>query len=265
MTNALLQSDMQKYLLRAISCLCLLHTGLIAEECSPTVLAKRDTFYVPAGGSLSLSCVVQHCGDTWKGGWMWRNSTDESMKVTKENVWQTNVTVSANQIQLNLNFLSVNQSDEGFYGCRVKWDEGDTAMGHLVYVNVTAAVLSQRSVLLRVVVCASALLCLPIILGLARCLSSKVNPQPLPRTLSTHPAEYRGLPHPAPQPPSRCPVPQKRTMVPQKRSTSSHKAPTESQQKAEVVYADISQEALRQQGATREPDQSTVYSALRFS
>lgn len=33
----------------------------------------------------------------------------------------------------------------------------------------------------------------------------------------------------------------------------------------QVVYADISQHALRQQGATREPDQSTVYSSVKFS
>lgn len=33
----------------------------------------------------------------------------------------------------------------------------------------------------------------------------------------------------------------------------------------QVVYADISQGALRQQAAPREPAQSTVYSSLRFS
>ena len=74
------------------------------------------------------------------------------------------------------------------------------------------AVPSQRSVLHRLLVCAGAFLCLPIILGLARCLSSEVKPQPLPRTLSTHAAVH----HPAPQPPPRCPVPQKRSAPPRK-------------------------------------------------
>lgn len=243
------------YLLGAICCLCLLYTGLSAEECSQAVLAERETLYVPAGGSLSLSCVVQHCGGAWTGNWMRRNSTDEKL-IARHHL--TNVMLSANQTQLILNFLSVNQLDEGSYGCIVKWDQGDTEQGHLKYVNVTAAVPSQRSVLHRVLVCASASLCLPIILALARCLSSAVKPQPLPRTLSTHAAVYRDQPHPAPQPPPRCPVPQKR-------STSSHKAAPKSQPKSEVVYADISQDAMRQQAATREPNQSTVYSSLRFS
>ncbi|KAF3847921.1 hypothetical protein F7725_020949 [Dissostichus mawsoni] len=35
-------------------------------------------------------------------------------------------------------------------------------------------------------------------------------------------------------------------------------------QETEVVYADISPDALRQQGVTKKPDQSTVYSSLRF-
>lgn len=85
------------------------------------------------------------------------------------------------------------------------------------YLCPPPAVPSQRSVLHRVLVCAGAFLCLPIILGLARCLSSEVKPQPLPRTLvSTHSAVYRDQPQPAPQPPPRRPVPQKR-------STPSHK------------------------------------------
>lgn len=50
----------------------------------------------------------------------------------------TNVTLSANQTRLILNFLSVNQSDEGSYGCSVKWAEGGTAQGNMKYVNVTA-------------------------------------------------------------------------------------------------------------------------------
>ncbi|XP_034404931.1 uncharacterized protein si:dkey-52l18.4 [Cyclopterus lumpus] len=240
-------------LLRAICCLCLLHTGLRAEECTQGVLAERETLHVPAGRSLSLSCVVQHCGDAWTGNWMRRNSTEEKSIAGHR---LTNVTLSANQTQLTLNFLSVSKLDEGPYGCRVKWAQGDTDQGHLKYVNVTAAVSSQRSALHRVLVCAGASLCVPIILVMARCLSSEVKPQPFPRTLSTYSAVCR--PQPAPQPPPRCPIPQKRT-------TPSHKAVPKSVQKTEVVYADISQDALGQQGATRPPEQSIVYSSLRFS
>ncbi|XP_073344786.1 uncharacterized protein [Pagrus major] len=247
---------MTNYLLSAISCLCLLLTCVQAEECSQTVLAARDTFEVPAGGSLSLSCVVQHCGKNWTGHWVWTNSTDDRSNAVKESARHrlTSVELSANKTRQILNLLSVDQSDEGSYGCSVKWSQGQTAQGHLTYVNITAAVPSQRSVLHRVLVCASAFLCLPIILGLARCLSSEVKPQPLPRTLSTDAAVYQ----PAPQPPPRCPVPQKRSAPPRK-------ARSKNQEKTEVVYADISQGAPRQEGAIREPAQSTVYSDLRFS
>ncbi|XP_068441967.1 uncharacterized protein si:dkey-52l18.4 [Clinocottus analis] len=242
-------------LLSAICWLCLLHTGLRAEECSQGVLAKRETLYVPAGRSLTLTCVVQHCGGAWTGSWLRRNLTEETLIAT---CCLTNVTLSANRTQLILNFPSVSDSDEGPYGCRVKWAQGDTEQGHLKYVNVTAAVPSQRSALHRVLVCAGASLCLPVILGLARCLSSEVRPRPLPRTLSMCSAVCRDRPQPAPQPPPRCPIAQQP-------SVSSHKAVPKSVQKTEVVYADISQDALVQQGATRPPHQSIVYSSLRFS
>lgn len=228
-----------------------LSSGLHAEECQQSLLARRETFSVAAGGSLSLSCVVQHCGKAWTGKWMWRNSTDDTSRTIKDSVNRTVKKLSDNQTQLNLNLQRVNQLDEGFYGCMVTWDQGDTEQGHFTYVNVTAgmwdhiywpnvcqctlagvcrlialllyiflcplpAVPTPRSVLHRVLVCACAFLCLPIILGLARCLSSEVKPQPLPRTLSAHTAEYRDPPRPAPQPPPRCPVPQK-SRAPQKR------------------------------------------------
>lgn len=262
MVNTLSQSDMSNFLLGAISCLWLLHFGACDEECTQSVVATRDTFYVPAGGSLSLSCVVRHCRDKWKGNWMWSNSS-HNLILVKESVKHhfTQVTLSASDTQMTLNLVNVNQSDEGFYGYKAVWGESDIDQGHLSYVNITAAVPTRRRVLHRILVCASAFLCLPIILGLARCLSSEVKPQTLPRTLSTHVAVYKDQPHPAPQPLPRCPVPKKRGI-------SSHKGPPKSQktsEKAEVVYADISQSSLRQQGATREPPQSTVYSSVRFS
>lgn len=255
----MLQSDMSNYLLSAIGCLCLLHTGVCAEECGQAVLAARDTFYVPAGGSLSLSCVVQHCGKQWTGNWMWRNATDEKLRVVEESVRHrlSKEMLSAEETRLILNFQSVDQSDEGVYGCKVVWGEGYIDQGHLMHVNITA-VPPERSVLHRVLVCVGASLCLPIILGLARCLNSRVKPQPYSTMLPTHVAVYSDQPHPAPQPPPRRPVPQKR-------SASSYKAAPKSEQKTEVVYADISQGALKQQGAAREPALPTVYSSLRFS
>ncbi|KAK5868443.1 hypothetical protein PBY51_009457 [Eleginops maclovinus] len=240
---------MRFHLLSAISCLCLLHAG--AEECTQSVLADRSTMYVAEGDSLSLSCVVQHCGGSWTGDWMRRNSTEE--KLVRHRV--TKVNLSVNQTQLILNFLNVQKSDEGSYGCSVTWAQDVTEKGHFKYVNVTAAVPSKRSVLHRILVCSAAALSLPVILGLAHCLSSEVKPQPLPRTRSSSSAVNRAKPHPAPLLPP----------TPKQRSTSSHKAIPMVRQKSEVVYADISQDLLRQQVVTRKPEQSTVYSPLRFS
>ncbi|KAM6987726.1 uncharacterized protein LKV04_010538 [Tautogolabrus adspersus] len=258
MTN----TQLHYYLLSTISCLFFLQSGL-CEECSKAVLARRLTVHVTAGGSLSLSCVVKHCGDTWKGDWMWRNSTEEkTVYVIKESVRHglSSVMLSADETRLTLYILRVNQSDEGSYGCKVKWDEGETDQGHWTYVKITAALPLQRSVSHRVFVCAGASFCLPIILGLARFMSSQVKPQPLP----THDAVYRNQPHPTPHPPTRCLPTLKHKPVKQKCSSSSQRAPPKPQKNTEVVYADISQEALSQQGATREPAQSTVYSSLKF-
>uniref|UniRef100_UPI0037E71CD2 uncharacterized protein isoform X2 n=1 Tax=Semicossyphus pulcher TaxID=241346 RepID=UPI0037E71CD2 len=265
MKNTKSLSDMHYYLLSVV---CLLHSGLCAEECKQAVLARRETFHVLSGGSLSLSCVVKHCGHTWMGDWMWRNSTQEKAAVNaiKEGVRHrlSNMTLSANETRLILYISSVKQSDGGSYGCCVKWVQGETDQGHWTYVNVTAAVPSQRSVLHRIFVCAGASLCLPIILGLANFMSSEVKPQPLPRTLSTHAAVSRNPTHSTPRPPPRCSQIQKGNPVPQKCGSSSQRAPPKPQWKTEVVYADISQDVPRQQGATREPAQSTVYSSLKF-
>ncbi|XP_028275846.1 uncharacterized protein LOC114445089 [Parambassis ranga] len=248
---------MYNYLLSAMTCFGIIYTGLCLEQCHKGVFARRDTFYVPVGGSLSLSCVVQHCGDTWTGTWVWTNSS-ESPNAVKETVrWRMiNVTVSGNETKLVLKIEGVQKLDEGAFRCSATWGEGFTDMGHWMYINVTAAVPLQRQVLHRVLVCAGACLCLPIILGLARCLSSKAKPQPLPRKHIPCTASYRNPPQSAPQPPPR---------RPQKRNTSSHKAPLRPQQNTEVVYADISQAALRGEGATRQPAPSTVYSSVKFS
>ncbi|XP_030007927.1 uncharacterized protein LOC115431590 [Sphaeramia orbicularis] len=257
---------MYVYLLRAISCLCILSIGIGAEECSQAVLNRRESFYVPVGGSLSLSCVVQHCGDPWNGTWIWRNSTVDKFSIVESTAHHhlTSLHLSDNQTRLVLSFPSVSQLDEGSYGCNVKWHEGESDQGHLQYVNITAALSSHRPMLHRVLVCVAASLCFPIILGLAHCLSSEVKSQPHPRIqniLVTEPVvvhrdrQYLMAPHPPP----RRPVPQKHS------SASSKRAPLKRQQRPEVVYADLSQDALRQQAATREPPQSTVYTSVRFT
>lgn len=76
---------------------------------------------------------------------------------------------------------------------------------------------TPRTWLHRVLVCAGALLCLPLVLCLAYCLSSRDRqPQPHPRTQTTHVAEYRDQPRATPKP-----LPRRK--VPQKSSTSSQK------------------------------------------
>lgn len=248
--------DMHDYLLGAISCLCILFTGLHAEECSQGVLAKRNTLYVLEGDSQTLSCVILHCGHNWTGDWMWKNSTDETFSVVEasDRHHLMKEEVSANETRLVLKLVKVSPLDEGSYKCKLVWGQGNVDMGHLTDVNVTAA--TPRNWLHRVLVCAGASVCFPLVLVLAYCLSSRERqPQPRPRTKFTHVAVYRDQPHPTPQPPPR-------RKVPQKSSTSSKKARPKPQQKTEVVYADISKEALRQVAAPREPAESTVYSSV---
>ncbi|KAM9853450.1 uncharacterized protein ACBR49_004265 isoform 1-T1 [Aulostomus maculatus] len=233
--------------------------GCWAEECSQGVLAKRETFNASAGGSLSLSCVVQHCGGDWTSNWIWKNSSNDQLRVVSNSGRHhiTSETLSANQTRKLLTIQRLRKTDDGYYGCRVLWGQGQSDQGHLMFVNVTAGVLSQRSVLHRVMVCASACLCLLIFLGLARCLSSGTKSHPPPRAQFTHAAaEYSE--QLVPNPPPRCPIPHKH-------ATSSNRVPYKSQQKTEVVYADISQNALSQQAVTSEPAQSTIYSSVRFS
>lgn len=117
-------------------------SGVRAEDCSKAVLAKRQTYNVPVGGSLSLSCVVQHCGDTWSGSWIWKNSTDDTFRTVEATVGRhlTSVELSPNEIQLGLDLANVTKLDEGSYGCSVQWSQGAVDKGHLTDVNVTAGV-----------------------------------------------------------------------------------------------------------------------------
>uniref|UniRef100_A0A3Q2D218 Ig-like domain-containing protein n=1 Tax=Cyprinodon variegatus TaxID=28743 RepID=A0A3Q2D218_CYPVA len=248
---------MFEFLLRAIVCLCFLQGG-VCSACDRKLIGERGTFFVPAGSSLSLSCVVQHCGNSWDSSWTWLNATGATSTVEKSaRHFFTDVPLNTNKTKVSLKIASVIQADEGSYACKVKWrDDEDT--GHWMQVNVTKGVESQRKAWHRVMVCAGAFLCLPVILGLARCLSSEVKPQAHPRKKVLYEAVNKDRSHQPPQPLPRRPVPKKRNTPPQK-------APSGSQQKSELLYADISQDALRIQKAGREPLQPTIYSSVRFS
>ncbi|KAK2850990.1 hypothetical protein Q5P01_007266 [Channa striata] len=228
---------MHDRLLTVLSCLCIVLGGLSADECSPAVLARRNKVYVPQGGSLSLKCVVRHCGDPWTGNWVFlSNARRYELKENSDRYHLANMTLSADETMLILIFLRVNKSDEGFYGCRVTWSEGLMDQGHWTVVNITAAVPTGRNLLHRFLVCASAFLCLTVVLGLAcrQCLriTQKI------RTASTQTHDRRGQPYLALAPLPRRPVPKKR-------STSPFKAPPQSERRPEP--------------------ESTVYSSVRFS
>ncbi|KAJ0063909.1 hypothetical protein NL108_013630 [Boleophthalmus pectinirostris] len=255
-------------LLYANICLCMLFLGAAAENCFTAVLNRRATLNVVTGESLSLSCVVQHCGEKFKGKWIWKNSTDEPFRSLQSNEYLSlkNEDLSANQTRLSLHLLTVKESNEGFYGCSVEWDSQEMEQGHLMFVNVTVAVPSDRTVLHGILICICTFICVIIIVGLVFRQRSKVVPfcrkfAPLtsPRPTPQHSVEYQApLQQSTPQPPPRRHAPQKDRVI-------SKKAP-QPPQKTEVVYADISQDALlRQQQRVNDSQQSTVYSSVRFT
>lgn len=260
---------MYRYLLSAISSLCILSLGADAEDCK-SVRNRRQTYNAVFGESLSLSCIVQHCGDTYTWKWIWKNSTDDTFDSVPKNIRHTLTSeeLSANKTQLFLDIEKVSDLDEGCYGCRVEWSSLEVEQGHLMCVNVTAAVSTDRKVLHRILVCFAVVLCLTVILGLVFCLRSKVRPRsrhrkftPVtsPQSMPRPSAEYQTPLHQStPQPPPR-------RNAPEKHSASFKKAPQRPKQ-TEVVYADISQDALRQQQRVKLSEQpSTVYSSLRFA
>lgn len=260
------------YLLSAISAVCILPLiGADVEDCIKAVLNKRETYSVASGESLSLSCIVQHCGDLYTWKWIWKNSTgDIFVSVSKTNSHSlTNETLSANKTRLLLGLERVSELDEGFYGCRVVWSSEEIDQGHLMHVNVTAAASTDRKVLHGILGCFGVALCLTVALSLAFCLRSKVGLQSLhrkfmpvtsPHLMPCPSAEYQAPLHQStPQPPPR-------QKAPKMYSTPAKKARHQPKQKTEVVYADISQDALRQQQRVKQSEQpSTVYSSLRFA
>uniref|UniRef100_A0A8C7ZZ13 Ig-like domain-containing protein n=1 Tax=Oryzias sinensis TaxID=183150 RepID=A0A8C7ZZ13_9TELE len=274
---------MSSLFLSAVSCACVFYLGVSAEACTPAVLAKRGSIFVSEGHTLSLSCVVQHCEVTWTGKWKWEKSMDSNSSIVTENQRHSLMvkTPTASEIQLLLEVRRVKAADMGAYRCSVEWGDGSTELGHWTYVNITrgkqcntekkgtnssrifsiyflssfSAVPTQRKDLHRYCVLAGASLCLPVILGLARGLSSKVKPQPQHRMPVIYAAVTKNRPHEAPQPPAR-------HSLPQKCSSPAFQDP-KSEQKTELVYADICQDAKGSQRGVRGPTESTVYSSLR--
>lgn len=254
---------MYGYILITLSWICL-HCGR-AEECSKMVLAERQSFHVAVGGSLGLSCVVQHCGEGgWTVAWSWKPTSEPPQTLNPAPRQQlSHVTLSANQTRVVLAIRPVDRSDEGLYGCRVTWSPGCSDQGHMSYVNITSASPTVRSAVHRVLVCVGASLCFPVAVGLARCFGSEVKPRPLPRTLSIN---YRRRPGAVSiSAPCQAPRPLPRSPVPQTDIPSTCKASLEPTPNKEPMYAALSQEVLTKQRAAREPAKATVYSSLKFS
>ncbi|KAK6295759.1 hypothetical protein J4Q44_G00334720 [Coregonus suidteri] len=240
------KKDMYNCLFLSITCLCIL-PGYDAEECVTSVFAKKRNVNVPKGGTLSLSCVVQHCGDDgWTGGWGLSTEGQFLLFSPTPRHHLSNVTLTTNRTRLLMDILNVNQSDYGMYHCQITWVEGYTSVGHMTYVNITAAIppTSVRKVYFRVVVYVSTCLVitLVLVLGLACHIRSKVPSQPPPI--------------PPPKPP------------PRSRSVRKDKPPTpKPNPKIELVYAALSKDCLEQQNPNpqREAAQPTVYSSLRLT
>ncbi|XP_021437770.2 uncharacterized protein LOC110503656 isoform X2 [Oncorhynchus mykiss] len=148
------KKEMYNCLFLSWTCLCFL-PGYDSEECVTSVLAKRGSVDVPKGGTLSLSCDVQHCGnDGWTGGWGLSTEGQFLLFSHTPRHHLSKVTLTTNSTRLLMDILNVNQSDHGMYQCQITWVEGYTSVGHMTYVNITAAIppTSVRKVYSRVVV-----------------------------------------------------------------------------------------------------------------
>ncbi|XP_066551456.1 uncharacterized protein LOC136717829 isoform X1 [Amia ocellicauda] len=111
-----------------------------SDPCALQVLGRRNYLKVPEGGSVSLSCRVAHCGEgRWTGGWGRNDLGDFSPLNLTDTVQLTEVPTAANETELRLTFLRLNQSDSGGYQCRVKGTgTGTFTLGHLTNLTVTA-------------------------------------------------------------------------------------------------------------------------------
>ncbi|KAG1929928.1 si:dkey-52l18.4 [Pimephales promelas] len=148
------------------------------------VRASRAHKFVPEGSSLKLSCEVQ-CGVlSWTGGWVFQEmqSTGFTRLTPSERIKLSNYSSTANSTHLLVHIHNINQSDAGSYKCEITWTQRDlTSNGHVTYVNVTAAASvdsSGRNLSHRILLCLSASMCFPLVLGLVWCLTRDHPPPP---------------------------------------------------------------------------------------
>ncbi|XP_051963701.1 uncharacterized protein si:dkey-52l18.4 isoform X1 [Xyrauchen texanus] len=205
------------------------------ERCL-SVRASRGSKFVPEGGSLQMSCEVEHCGVlSWTGGWTFQDmqrSTEWTFLTPSLRIQLSNYTLTTNSTNLLVNIQNINQSDAGAYKCLISWPQHITSSGHVTYVNVTEGPLlctaesSGRKLSHRVLVYLGALMCCPLVLGVVWCLTQD---------------------HPPPIPPH---------------SHTSYGARVKP--KKELVYAEIALNDTRQNIRTKQELQPTVYCSLHF-
>ncbi|XP_052472684.1 uncharacterized protein LOC128029145 isoform X2 [Carassius gibelio] len=224
-----------------LALLCFLKVTL-SELCS-SVRASRAKRFVAEGGSLHLSCEVQHCGlPGWTGGWYFQelDRIGFTLLTPSERIKMSNYSSTANSTHLLLHIHNINQSDAGAYMCETSWPNNIISKGHLTYVNVTAAAVgagagaansSDRSLSHRVLLCFGALMCFPVVLGFVWCLTRDHHPPPPP--VPPHPRmsyAYRVKP------------------------------------KQEVVYAEVAlNDSRRQNDHPKQASEPTFYSSVHFS
>ncbi|TSK49657.1 hypothetical protein Baya_4859 [Bagarius yarrelli] len=146
------------------------------SECVPTVFAKRRILYEPEGGSVSLWCDVWHCKQNWTGGWGIRQELFTFL-TPSQRVQLSSDAITDSTTRLFLTIHNLNQSDSGAYQCNIKWEEINS-QGHVIRVNVTAAEPTGRKLSYRLLVCAAASLCFPLVLVLVCCVSLDHQPPP---------------------------------------------------------------------------------------
>lgn len=206
----------------------------VCELCQ-SIRGSRASKLVAEGSSLQLSCEVQHCGVTgWTGGWEFQEmgTTGFTRLTPSERIELSNYSSTANSTHLLVDIHNINQSDAGAYQCKITWPAQITSRGHVTNVNVTAAAVHSpgRSLYHRVLLCLSASMCFPLVLGLVWCLT-------------------RDHPSPPPVPP---------------RSYTSFAARVKP--KKELVYAEVALNSSRRQNdCPKQVPEPTVYSSVHFS
>ncbi|XP_016131968.1 uncharacterized protein [Sinocyclocheilus grahami] len=208
----------------------------VCELCS-SVRASRATKFVAEGGSLQLSCEVQHCGLAgWTGGWVFQelDTVGFTSLIPSERIEMSSSSSTANSTHLLLHIHNSNQSDAGAYKCLISWPQNITSSGHVTYVNVTAAAAadsSGRSLSHRVLLCFGALMCFPVVLGFVWCLTRDHHPPPPP-------------------------------VPPRPRTSFAARV----KPKKELVYAEVAvNDSRRQNDHPKQASEPTVYSSVHFS